>query len=118
MVEVVGIDELLLRKIDEMRQQYRACSARQLANIVGYHHTYVSQRLVLLKAAGKVGFDAGMPGSIHRVGTREISEDVVVDSAAVPVINSSQARLDALAKGRATRIANLEAKKAAAPPPE
>lgn len=70
--QVDNIDDAIIATIDVLRTKHRACTARLLANTLGYHHTYVSKRLGLLRERGLVGFDPVIPGSIHRVGSSEL----------------------------------------------
>ena len=70
--QVDNIDDAIIAMIDVLRAKHRACTARLLANTLGYHHTYVSKRLGLLRERGLVGFDPVIPGSIHRVGSSEL----------------------------------------------
>lgn len=70
--QVDNIDDAIIATIDVLRAKHRACTARLLANTLGYHHTYVSKRLGLLRERGLVGFDPVIPGSIHRVGSSEL----------------------------------------------
>ena len=62
-VEIEGIDELIVEQIRVIRARHHACTARALALTCGYHHTYISQRLGLLRERGIVTF-TDMPGSI------------------------------------------------------
>ena len=70
--QVDNIDDAIIATIDVLRAKHRACTARLLANTLGYHHTYISKRLGLLRERGLVGFDPVIPGSIHRVGSSEL----------------------------------------------
>lgn len=85
--QIIGIEERILDTIDTMRAKHRACTARQIAVALRLDHSYVSRRIQLLGAQGLVGFDAKIPGSIHRIDTAECR---LVDGVWTPVGAAAQ----------------------------
>lgn len=78
MIVIKGIDDLILDKIDVVRARYDACTARELSRLVNVHHSYVSQRLHVLKMQGLVTFNH-VPGSINRAKPQEGTLETVID---------------------------------------
>lgn len=115
MMEVKGIDDAILRAIDEVRAEFGACTAREISRIVRVHNTYVSRRLHDLKQRGLVTFNH-VPGSIRRTNTVELNEhtvDEVVRVEAGAELTPTQIRMmkarEAKKQQAAARQAALEA---------
>lgn len=79
MPDNTNTDRTILEAIDAVRIKHDACTAKAVASRTKMSVAYVKNRLLLMRDAGLVTWNA-MPGSLRRVSEPRIADEMPVDS--------------------------------------